>query len=115
MLYKHGVDLSGIDASIWYALGYIERLYESQGATLVVTSGRDGVHSVSSLHPKGFAVDVRTSNLAQQVRDTILAQGKLKLFPLGYDFIYESTTGDEHFHLEYDPKPTRDTWQVKQV
>lgn len=115
MIYKHGVDLSGLDASIWWALGYIERLYEDRGYKLVVTSGREGVHSVKSLHYKGFAVDLRTHDMSVIDREIVLAKGKLKFFPLGYDFVYESTPGEEHFHLEYDPKPTRDTWQIKQV
>jgi len=113
--YKHGVDVSNLDPAIWYALGYIERLYEGRGHELVVTSGREGVHSVNSLHGNGKAVDLRTHELTQVDRDNILAVARLKFFPLGFDMVYESTPGSEHFHFEYDPKPLRDKWQVVQI
>jgi hypothetical protein len=115
VIYKHGVDLSGLDPAIWYGLGYIESLYNSRGYELVVTSGREGVHSVNSLHGKGKAVDIRSKILSQLDRDTIVAQVRLRFWKLGYDFIYEDTPSNEHFHFEFDPKPTRDKWQIVEV
>jgi hypothetical protein len=74
-------------------------VYRSWGKTLVVTSLRDGKHKVGSLHPRGYAADLRSSTLGGANIECVVRQIQVRL---GTDFqvIFEV----DHIHLEYDPK-----------
>lgn len=112
MLYKNGVDSTGVQAPIWYAIGVFECLFYKRKQVMVVTSLVDGVHSVNSLHKVGCAVDIRTRDIPQVDVDFIIADAKLLLFPLGFDVVTEVPEGETaHIHVEYDPKPNRSTWR----
>lgn len=84
------------------ALITANNLYRDEGVELVYTSGRDGKHSLTSLHYSGNAVDLRISDLAQKdpslpslIRDRLAER-----LGLDYDVILEPT----HIHLEYQPR-----------
>ena len=83
---------------------------------MVLAHGDDGVHSVlNTLHGKGLAVDLRTRNLPSSTVALIVADAKKILFPLGYDVVNEhDKPGQPHIHVEYDPKPERDSF-VKEL
>ncbi len=71
---------------------------------LVVTALRDGHNS--GLHPRGYAVDIRTNDIPPAHVRAIHATGK-KMLP-GYDVMLESAntpgaTG-AHIHIEFDPE-----------
>lgn len=88
-----------------------------QGDVIVITSAADGTHGLNSLHPKGFAFDVRIYGTREGavkspfVPGMMLATmqraeatgwvGRLRA-ELGrdYDVVLES----DHIHVEYDPK-----------
>lgn len=108
MQYKSGVDFAGVDSAIWYACGVMRALYAKRGFTLVGTSFRDGVHSRASLHKSGFAVDIRIWNIPADVLNLIVSEGRLMLFPEGFDVVLES----DHIHVEYDPTEVRE-WLTK--
>ncbi len=99
---KEGVDISNIQPQIVLALTTANNLYRDEGVELVYTSGRDGKHSITSLHYSGNAVDLRISDLAQKdsflpslVRDRLAER-----LGLDYDVLLEST----HIHVEYQPR-----------
>ena len=73
----------------------IETIYTSFHTELVITSGKDGVHSQHSLHYEGKAVDLRTWNIL----DSVIQALKTKLGP-EYDVILEK----DHIHVEWDPE-----------
>lgn len=72
------------------------------GNPLVVTSGKDAIHSTTSLHAFGKAVDVRTKDKSPE-------EQLLFLMVLGFSapanhvsvFDERALPGQEHIHLEY--------------
>lgn len=73
-------------------------VYAAAGYDLVVTSLADGVHMAGSLHPRGYAADLRSSNLGADL-PAVFASLKARLGP-DYDVILEA----DHIHVEYDPQ-----------
>jgi len=74
-----------------------DRIWKQKGQTLVVTSTTDGVHSPESLHPYGYAVDLRTRyfDIADHGHIAFLLERQLGN---KYDVIVHKT----HIHVEYD-------------
>jgi hypothetical protein len=101
---KKGVQLAGVQPVMWRIAVVLEDLYAKYKSDLVITSGTDGKHGKNSLHPKGRALDFRTSNLpggyqglaAQDVSQRL----KVIVAGRGYDIVLE----EDHLHVEYDPK-----------
>lgn len=121
MLYRHGANFTGLKAPIWYALGVMECIYVKRGFQMVLAYGDDGVHSVpNTLHGQGLAVDLRTRTLPETTVAIMVAEARLILYPLGFDVVNEHDKVDAngvpqpHIHVEYDPKPGRDSY-TKQV
>lgn len=75
-----------------------------EGFPIVITSGRDSVHGIGSLHYDYLALDVRIHGLTpEQVN---LLRNYLHTF-LGpnYDIIIEAAgTSNEHMHVEFDAR-----------
>ena len=69
------------------------------GIESLITCGIEGLHSKSSLHPKGKAVDFRIWFYNEQEISKIHQEAKNRLGK-DYDLILEK----DHFHLEHDPK-----------
>ena len=99
IILKPGVSVKKCNTQIILAAMVADRIYDSHGKTLVITSCSDGIHSDNSLHYSGNAIDLRI----RDIEDTVLANilKELKDY-LGseYDVILEN----DHFHIEYDPK-----------
>lgn len=77
---------------------------------MTVTSLLDGTHNPGSLHPKGFAADIRTRDLNPQQVQLFYADLYTYLDKHGYDIVMESVgstpdTTAQHVHVEYDPHP----------
>lgn len=90
-----------------YAIGQAAVIYGWFGqAEMVITALRDGVHKVHSLHPRGYAVDIRTNGIASGIVRAIVATLK-RMLP-GFDVILEGadTPGATaaHIHIEFDPE-----------
>lgn len=83
----------------------VEIWKDKSGKKATITSANDSTHGQKSLHYENRAIDVRSQDLSEQEKDTILSALKSKLNPIGYDVILESRgKTSEHFHIEYDPK-----------
>jgi hypothetical protein len=111
MRFKSGVIAEGVQPPIWWALGIAEMTYAKFGCELVVTSLTDGVHpDLKNIHGRGLAADLRTSSVPKldTVQD-IMLDLNYRLYALGYDIVQEK----DHIHIEFDPKPTRDKWQLE--
>jgi hypothetical protein len=72
-------------------------VYYDHGLSVVLTSGRDGVHKPDSLHPKGRAVDFR--RYAGADMDAICHMIASRLGP-DFQVILEP----DHVHIEFDPR-----------
>lgn len=101
---KVGVKTEGVQPQIWFALGYVARVFKERGlGQLVVTSLRDQhEHKPKSLHNTGFGLDFRTRHLSDAQRQELTA-----LLRAVFDPTYGFDTVDEgnHIHIEFDPKP----------
>jgi hypothetical protein len=98
-----------LHAEMFYALGIAEESYTSVGSDCIVTSALDGTHNPGSLHPTGFAVDIRSSQLSDEESRQVFYQLKARLNASGFDVIFEGdhatqATTAPHIHVEYDPK-----------
>jgi hypothetical protein len=101
---KPGVRVTGIKPELVVALMVAQSMFDGVQATMTVTSLVDGAHSQNSLHYKGFAVDLRSKNLSDDQKGTVLQALKSALGS-DFDIILEGVgTPNEHFHLEYDPE-----------
>lgn len=93
------VDLTGLKPETLLAILVVERVYDSFGEGLHLTSVNDGEHMPGSLHYVGFAFDCR---LASRARSTITARCKDRLGS-SFDVVQEAT----HLHVEYQPKEAK--------
>ncbi len=94
---KKGVVLAGLQFPMRTVLIKASHIWEQNGQELVITSTLDGVHSPGSLHPYGYAVDLRT----RYFKHTVAIQIELSLdnaLSDEYNVILHKT----HIHVEYD-------------
>lgn len=77
------------------ARGKIAKIYQGVGQDLYITSQREGIHGIISLHPDGWAFDCR---LPFNVTKKFIQRIKSALGP-DFDIIVEH----DHLHIEYDP------------
>jgi hypothetical protein len=100
------VNVDGVNEGLWSFvchLGLIHQLLFSK--PLVITSGRDSLHSAASMHPKGDAVDVRTKDLLpdeQMLLLNVLAYAGPSSDVAVFD--ERALPGQEHLHLEWHGK-----------
>lgn len=105
------VEYQGLADEMLYALGIATALkWRMYNRDNVLTSGLDGTHNPSSLHPKGLAVDLRCLDLTDQEAVAWYHATRALLEPVGFDIVFEGgvgatpvTTG-AHMHIEFDPK-----------
>lgn len=99
------VILNGLSIEMTFALRVINNVYERNGITLTVTCGLDGNHMAGSLHPCGYAVDIRTKNIVDsklvlkivnEIRDD------LRKINSRYSVLLE--TSPPHIHIQYIPQ-----------
>jgi hypothetical protein len=111
------IKYDGLRPEMWFALGVAcairQDLYK---LNCVITSLLDGEHNPGSLHPKGYAVDLRTLDLTVQERQSFITSLRQELEPLGFQVIWEggpgataATTG-AHVHVEWDPHDGKHFW-----
>jgi hypothetical protein len=74
-----------------------EQIWKAQGVELWVTSGMEGEHSAGSLHPYGYALDLRSSYFSEETAKEVAKELKDSLCK-GYDVVAEKT----HIHAEFD-------------
>jgi hypothetical protein len=99
MKIKDGATIAGLDIRMRPALIAADKIWESLGQDLVVTSGLDGTHSAGSLHYYGRALDFRTRYFSET--DRHLAAARLReQAGEQYDVVEHSS----HIHIEFDRK-----------
>jgi hypothetical protein len=90
---KEGVQISGIQPEIIFALIAINSIFEELGVQCVITSGKDSdEHMASSLHYKGKAVDLRLPSKYNRTPNIDLHATNLIRSALGkeFDIVLES-------------------------
>lgn len=96
---KPGVKVGGIAPEMVLAAVVAACVYEDAGADCVITSCRDGQHMAGSLHYEGRAIDLRTRDLAPEIRKEVALGIAAALGP-EFDVVDEI----DHLHLEHDVK-----------
>lgn len=96
---KQGVDIRGLKPEMVIAYVIACNVYNKYSALCTITSALDGVHSVGSLHGKGYALDLRTNNIAPDFVQLIVVDLRVALGSL-FDVVLEK----DHIHVEFDPK-----------
>ena len=96
---KDGVSLVGLQPPVVVALMAAREIYADEGAALIITSAVDSLHSATSLHYSGAAVDLRTRHLAPGAAVRI---GERLGAALGRDF--DVVLESDHLHLEHQPR-----------
>lgn len=93
---KKGVSVAGLQLIMRPVIMAAGKAYKRQKlAALWITSGTDGDHGTSSLHPYGLALDFRLPPNPQ-----VVAKEMREELGCNYDVVVESN----HIHAEYDPK-----------
>ena len=77
------------------ARGRVAKLYEDNGEDLYITSKRDGIHSLGSLHYEGLAFDFR---YPKKEIEGLISKIRSAIGP-GFDIVAEGS----HLHVEFDP------------
>ena len=109
MKLKDGVVLLGLQLQMRVVLMTAESIWKAHGQELVITSTAEGVHSSGSLHPYGYAVDLRTRDFNDVEARTVSASLRNAL-PAGYDVVlyphryddFGERTAVGHIHAEWD-------------
>lgn len=96
---KEGVKLSALHEKMWEACIAVAERYGRNGYYCMITSGRDGKHSPTSLHYSGRALDFRTHNVSTQQQKLKLAAEIADDLGDAFDVVLES----DHLHVEFDP------------
>lgn len=101
--FKLGVKIFGIREETVVALVTIESVFRDEELDCIVTSvSEKAVHSRTSLHFAGFAIDLRTiafEHMTQTQAEWITARLKEALTD-EFDVILEK----DHIHVEFQPK-----------
>lgn len=99
MRFKKGVVLWNMDPLLEEAMGRIDEVHrQAVGRDAIVTSARDGEHSVAdSRHYVGRALDLRTRDLTLDQQHELVAALQREL-GTAWDCVLEPS----HIHLELD-------------
>lgn len=99
MTIKNGVNVVGLQKEIIIALPTIDNVVSSEVSCLVITSALEGHHGKGSLHPLGYAIDIRLPYKDELLNVKIVNVLKIRLGK-DYDVVLETN----HIHIEFDPK-----------
>ena len=100
IIWKKGVDKSNIKNVMRQAIIVSADVYNTFGKKLVITSCCEGNHNASSLHPFGYALDLRTFYFKN--KQTKLAVTDLIRKKLGSSFYV--VLEKDHIHIQYNKK-----------
>jgi hypothetical protein len=102
--FKPNVTLTGVQPRVLVAMAAFALAFSQRGYVFTVTSVMDGGHRPGSLHYSGNAFDCRSKHLPREDKFALLNEVRGTLGK-DWDCLLESEgTGNEHFHLEWDPK-----------
>lgn len=97
MIIKEGVQSNGIKPEILLALMVAEKVWDSHGQELVVTSITDGKHSDKSRHYIGMAVDLRHRYFSETEKRSVVTALKNAL---GSEYVV--VVHKTHIHVQFD-------------
>ncbi len=104
---KDGVVWKWLRPEIYRLFEGLEAIFARHKIDCVITSAIDGKHSTGSLHYSGYAIDIRSKSLPSAAKKQAVLKEIQALCGPGYDVLLEHLGGEnEHFHLEWDPKPS---------
>lgn len=93
------VNITGLSPQMTVLLITMNSLFEHNGVNCVITSANDAVHSNTSLHYNGCALDFRIKHIELMTAKEIVRKANDALGQ-DFDIILESN----HIHAEYQPK-----------
>lgn len=99
MMVVNDVKIAGLQPEALLGMLVADGIFRHIGLPCVITSVTGGKHMKGSLHPKGFAFDIRTRSLSTTNKVFLLSELTNSL-PNDFDVIDES----DHIHVEFDPK-----------
>ena len=109
--FKKDCRLYGLKVEILLAIQVADQVCSEHDVECLINSVNDGRHSRGSLHYNGLAFDLDTHDLFEGARcckfpvsADIIADKIRERLPPDYDVIYENGAGNEHIHIEYQPK-----------
>jgi hypothetical protein len=97
MKIKKGASLQGLNPVMREVLVEADKIWESLGKELVVTSGTDGAHRAGSLHYYGYALDFRTRYFSERCRRIAYNRLCVKLDTEPFMVLLQPT----HIHVQY--------------
>ena len=101
MIFKTGVLFWRMHIRIESILHILDDISEKMlGRAVIITAGREGLHSKTSLHYKGRAIDIRINDIPDYVQVVAYRDAIKEALGSGYDVVLETT----HIHIEWDPK-----------
>ena len=92
----------GVEPRSLYIAAAAANVASELGLTATITSGRDGVHKVNSLHYEDAALDLRSRDMTFGQRQAFITRLRQRL-GRAYQVIDEHQT-KVHIHVEYDPQ-----------
>lgn len=104
--WKEGVRARDLRLVMRPALMMVYSVYTEMNRRMTVTCTGDGDHTPTSLHPWGYAFDVRIRDMSISQRQKAYRQIKAMFTGTPYQVILHST----HIHIEYDPPDWKTTW-----
>ena len=102
---KPGVSVKGIQPEMCIASQVVESVYRHFGENTIITSACGGGDGPTYRHPKGTALDFRTTHvLESRILDYIFGAIKSALGE-EFDVLLEARGEEnEHIHVEFDPE-----------
>lgn len=99
---KHGVNVEGLKAPMLHAWQWYKRLYLLTGNEPVITDGVSPRNQYS-LHPLGYAIDVRLRDLmgGNIERINLFQKTLQEILTDDYDVILFYQSGVPYLHIEY--------------
>lgn len=106
---KQGVQIYGLRPEMVYCAYFVGQVLAKHGIERIPTSVTGKKHGTYSLHPVGFAEDIRTKHVIGEPEHRIVVLDQvvddLKRAVPQCDFILEHFgMAQEHIHWEFDPK-----------
>lgn len=98
---KQGVLFNVIAPGGFRILSAISQAANSLGIDLYITSGTDGEHSgPTDPHHRGEAYDVRSHDLTEDQKQSVLSQIMRTLGDRFYGFLESPNSDNEHIHVQ---------------
>jgi hypothetical protein len=97
---------TGVTPRNLYIMAAVANVAASLPHDVVITAGTDGQHKKGSKHYSYEALDIRSKNFPDLASKQAFIKAVMNRLGSDYDgFLELPNTPNEHFHIEYDPKP----------